>query len=455
MARSMNVGTIFVSITGNSADFRKAVKSARSEIFKLKRALAPIGSIAKTAGIALAGVGIAGAAMGKKLADDIDVLGKLSKSLRSSVGDLQAFKLAAELEGVDFTKATNGLKKLAVITGDISSGAAYSEVTDEWDKLGLKIEEVANLPATEQFKRITAAIREQIPVAEQLSVASAFFGTRNAADVMRITAETTEQATRIFKEYGIELTNARTKGVEEMNDAMTVLRHDLRGLLAEPRGGLRARRQGVGQADPGGAEAGRRSPRPADPAGGRVPDRGADGGELRGHNVEHRQQGGRDGGGGHGDHAGDRQDHACAGRRRDRSEGVRGGDAVGEDGKRRARPRAGSRGRWPRRRSDDARGRGRPARARGRRVQGAEHGDGDGHDHSGGSRQRDRQACAGKAADGAGGASDGAGPREEREAAAGDHRAGAGLHLAGAGHSRRRAGRSPIWKAGWQTSRGR
>ena len=229
MARSMNVGTIFVSITGNSADFRKAVKSARSEIFKLKRALAPIGSIAKTAGIALAGVGIAGAAMGKRLADDIDVLGKLSKSLRSSVGDLQAFKLAAELEGVDFTKATNGLKKLAVITGDISSGAAYSEVTDEWDKLGLKIEEVANLPATEQFKRITAAIREQIPVAEQLSVASAFFGTRNAADVMRITAETTEQATRIFKEYGIELTNARTKGVEEMNDAMTVLRHVFEG----------------------------------------------------------------------------------------------------------------------------------------------------------------------------------------------------------------------------------
>ena len=225
MARSRSAGSVHISITGNSADFRKAVKSARSEIFKLKRALAPIGGIAKSAGIALAAFGASGAVMGKRLADGIDNLGKLSTSLRSSVKDLQAFEIAAGLQGVDFTKATNGLKKLGVITGEISSGAAYSEVTDEWDKLGLKIEEVVNLPVTEQFKRITAAIREQIPEAEHLATASAFFGTRNAADVMRITAETTEQATRILRDYGIELTDARTKGVEAMNDAMLVLQH--------------------------------------------------------------------------------------------------------------------------------------------------------------------------------------------------------------------------------------
>ena len=225
MARSIPVGGIFISITGNSADFRKAVKSARSEIWKLRKAFAPIASVARTAGIALAGFGVASVAMGKNLADGIDNLGKLSTSLRTSVADLQEFEIAAGLQGVDFTKATNAMKRLAVITGDISSGAAYSEVTDEWDKLGLRIEEVVRLPVTEQFKRITQAIREQIPAAEQLSVASAFFGTRNAADVMRITAETTEQATRVLRDYGIELTNARTKGVEEMNDAMLVLNH--------------------------------------------------------------------------------------------------------------------------------------------------------------------------------------------------------------------------------------
>ena len=42
---------------------------------------------------------------------------------------------------------------------------------------------------------------------------------------MRITAETTEQATRIMRDYGIELTNARTQGVEQMNDAILVLHH--------------------------------------------------------------------------------------------------------------------------------------------------------------------------------------------------------------------------------------
>ena len=155
MARSMNVGTIFVSITGNSADFRKAVKSARSEIFKLKRALAPIGGIARSAGIALAGVGVAGVAMGKNLAESTDRLGKLSTSLRTSVRDLQEFEIAAGLQGVDFTKATNGLKRLAVITGDISSGwrRILARSRTFGTSLGLKIEEVANLPVADQFER--------------------------------------------------------------------------------------------------------------------------------------------------------------------------------------------------------------------------------------------------------------------------------------------------------------
>ena len=223
MARSVPVGGIHISITGNSVDFRKAVKSAKKEIWQLKAAFKPLTGMARTAGIALAAAGASALIMGKNLAEGIDKLGKLSTSLRTSVADLQAFEMAAGLQGVDFTKSTNALKKLQVIVGDISSGDAYSEVTDVWDRLGLKIEDIVNLPVVEQFKRITNAIRENIAVGEQAAAASTFFGTRNAVDAMRMTAETIEQSNEVLREYGITLTQTAARDTEAMNDAMLVL----------------------------------------------------------------------------------------------------------------------------------------------------------------------------------------------------------------------------------------
>ena len=223
MARSIPVGGIHVSITGNSVDFRKAVKSAKSEIWKLKAAFTPLTSAARTAGLALAAFGGGAALMHRNLAEGIDRLGKLSTSLRTTVADLQAFEMAAGLQGVDFTKATNGLKKLEVVVGQIASGRAYSEVTEEWDKLGLKIEDLIKLPVVEQFERITAAIKEMVPVGEQAATASAFFGTRNAADVLRMTTETMEQSRAALKRFGIELTQTAARDTEALNDAMLVL----------------------------------------------------------------------------------------------------------------------------------------------------------------------------------------------------------------------------------------
>ena len=222
MAKSVPVGGIHISITGNSVDFRKAVKSARSEIWKLKGAFAPLTSAARTAGIALAATGGAALLMGKNLAEGIDTLGKLSTSLRSSVADLQAFEMTAGLQGVDFKKATNGLKKLQVITGQIASGRAYAEVTEEWDKLGLKIEEIIDLPIVAQFERITAAIRDMVPAGERAATASAFFGTRNATDLMRMTGEI-EASRQALERYGITLSQTATRNTEAMNDAMLVL----------------------------------------------------------------------------------------------------------------------------------------------------------------------------------------------------------------------------------------
>ena len=257
MASSNRVAGIHISITGNSVDFRKAVKSAKNEIWKLKRAFAPLTSAARTAGLALAATGGAALVMGKNLAEGIDRLGKLSTSLNTTVADLQAFEMVAGLQGVDFTKATNGLKKLQVVVGQISSGRAYSEVTEEWDKLGLKIEEIVNLPIVEQFERITEAIRQMVPAGEQAATASAFFGTRNATDVMRMTAATFDQARGALQRFGITLTQTAARDTEAMNDAMLVLslifKNFARNIVAEHAPAIKAWVQQVQEAlRPGG-----------------------------------------------------------------------------------------------------------------------------------------------------------------------------------------------------------
>ena len=257
MASTNRVAGIHISITGNSVDFRKAVKSARSEIWKLKSAFAPLTSAARTAGLALAATGGAALLMGKNLAEGIDRLGKLSTSLNTTVADLQAFEMVAGLQGVDFTKATNGLKKLQVVVGQISSGRAYSEVTEEWDKLGLKIEDVVNLPIVQQFERITEAIRNMVPAGEQAATASAFFGTRNATDVMRMTTATFDQARVALKKYGITLSQTAARDTEAMNDAMLVLslifKNFARNLVAEHAPAVKAWVQQVQEAlRPGG-----------------------------------------------------------------------------------------------------------------------------------------------------------------------------------------------------------
>ena len=257
MASTNRVAGIHISITGNSVDFRKAVKSARNEIWKLKKAFAPLTSAARTAGLALVATGGAALLMGKNLAEGIDRLGKLSTSLNTTVADLQAFEMVAGLQGVDFTKATNGLKKLQVVVGQISSGRAYSEVTEEWDKLGLKIEEIVNLPIVEQFERITEAIRQMVPAGEQAATASAFFGTRNATDVMRMTTQTFNQARHALKRFGITLSQTAARDTEAMNDAMLVLslifKNFARNIVAEHAPAIKAWVQQVQEAlKPGG-----------------------------------------------------------------------------------------------------------------------------------------------------------------------------------------------------------
>ena len=258
MAGSNRVAGIHISITGNSVDFRKAVRGARDEIWKLKRAFAPLTAAARTAGFAMVAAGGAALLMGKNLAEGTDKLGKLSTSLNTTVRDLQAFEMVAGLQGVDFTKATNGLKKLQVVVGQISSGRAYSEVTEEWDKLGLKIEEIVNLPIVEQFERITEAIRRMVPAGEQAATASAFFGTRNATDVMRMTAATFDQSRKALERYGIALSQTAARDTEAMNDAMLVLslifKNFARNLVAEHAPAIKAWVQQVQEAlRPGGA----------------------------------------------------------------------------------------------------------------------------------------------------------------------------------------------------------
>ena len=222
MARSIPVGGIHISITGNSAEFRGAAKAARAEIFKLKAEFAKMRAAANTAGLAILAAAGGIVILGKNLADGIDNLGKLSTSLRTSVKDLQALEDAAMLQGVAWKQVEKGLVNLRNVIGEIASGDAYKTQTDAWERLNIPIEEFIHLNAADQVALLGKRMMETVPQAEQLSVMAELVGKKAALGFLRMATEV-ESSQKRLEEFGLALTDRAADDVEAANDSLALL----------------------------------------------------------------------------------------------------------------------------------------------------------------------------------------------------------------------------------------
>ena len=160
--------------------------------------------------------------MGKRLADGIDDMAKLSTSLQANVKDLQALEQAAMLQGVAWTQVTKGLVNFRDVLGSLSSGEAYVTQIRAWERLNLNIDDFIKLNPADQVAAMGKAMMESVPAAEQISVAAELVGKKAAPGFIRMAQEVAAAQARL-EEFGLVLSEEGAKDVEAANDAIGLL----------------------------------------------------------------------------------------------------------------------------------------------------------------------------------------------------------------------------------------
>lgn len=154
-------------------------------------------------------------------AASIDSTNKLSRSLNVTFGELQRLQLAADLSGASSETLANAFTRAQVT---ITKAAQKSpEAVRGLRSLGLAVDELSGLSATQQFQAIATAIAGIENPAARAAAAVSIFGRSGAAllpTFQELTANLADADT-FFANFRNELTGADATSIEKINDAFT------------------------------------------------------------------------------------------------------------------------------------------------------------------------------------------------------------------------------------------
>jgi hypothetical protein len=160
------------------------------------------------------------------LAQSIDETAKLAQRTGIAVESLQALQVAASLAGVG--NIETALQKVTVAIGN----AAESGKTDAFEKLGLDFALLETLSPEEQFRKIAAAIQALPTEAERAAAAVRIFG-RSGVELLPLFASNLEEIEARAKRLGIVLSEDQTGAIEDMNDALSLVRQTFDGIIGQ------------------------------------------------------------------------------------------------------------------------------------------------------------------------------------------------------------------------------
>ena len=237
MAKQVRVGSIIFDFRINAAEFEHQVKEARKQIREMKKEVQRIGKVLRRFTFYATAAAGSMAYFARAAAKDVNELVKMSKALRGGVADLQIMERAAELAGSSFLNMTTALRRMELVLGQLSAGTAEKKMVESWNRLGLEITNVMNLPIDQRWEAITAAITRFIPAAERASVSAQIFGARADIELLKMQASTIQDARKELEEFGggmerVAATDARQM-MEAVNNVGLGLRTLSRELLAE------------------------------------------------------------------------------------------------------------------------------------------------------------------------------------------------------------------------------
>lgn len=152
-------------------------------------------------------------------AASIDSTNKLSRALGVSFGELQRLQLAADLSGASSEQLANAFTRAQVTITRAAAGSP--EAVRGLRALGLAVDELAGLSATEQFQAIATAINGIENPAQRAAAAVSIFG-RSGAQLLPTFQElgsNLQRAETFYSSFRNQLTGDDARKVEDINDA--------------------------------------------------------------------------------------------------------------------------------------------------------------------------------------------------------------------------------------------
>jgi hypothetical protein len=203
---------------------------AQRELKGLDRALKDLNGVARGAGLALAAITAAGAAMGfaiKKTMDNVDELAKTSRQLGMTAADLQAFRNSAALAGVSSDELSAGLRRMQINIANAGAGTGTAKAA--MDRLGISMRDLQGLNPQQQFQKIAEQVSKIQDPAQRSALATELLGKQGPKllEAANEFSRLREQAEKL----GIALSKTDTAAIERAGDAITEIQQILSGAL--------------------------------------------------------------------------------------------------------------------------------------------------------------------------------------------------------------------------------
>jgi hypothetical protein len=241
-----NFGRVNVSVTastgGLTAGLSKAGKALRgfsSGVSAVTSPFSALGAIAKsTFGQLALFTGVSGAissltGMASAASENVDQLSKLSRRLGTTYSELAGLKLAGDLAGVGIETIATAMTKADVALVKAQNGSKQANAA--FATLGLTTEQLGGLSAADRFEAIASSIAKLPSEAERSAAAIALFGRAGAGllPLFEGGAQGIRQAREEAERFGLTLTNAQGRNVEEMNDSFTRVGSSIQGIIQQ------------------------------------------------------------------------------------------------------------------------------------------------------------------------------------------------------------------------------
>ena len=222
-------------------DFGKEIDKAGDKSEDAGGKLKKVGEIAADVGkamaAAVAAIGTAAVAAGKKLWDmsnDVAAFGdnidKTSQKIGISAESYQEWDYVFQRCGSDVNNLQTGMKKLSGVITDAASGS--DSAAEKLSAVGLSIEDLNGKSQDEQLSIVISALQKMESGAERTAAANDLLGKSavDMADVLNMSAEETEALKQEAQDYGMVMSNEAVAASAAFEDSLTRLQGTMGGL---------------------------------------------------------------------------------------------------------------------------------------------------------------------------------------------------------------------------------